>query len=193
MPLCRRRWMGNHPLTAKCLSSPAWACRAPEAGTLAGRAGTRAKARRKKPDAPRSHLRRLIRSNATHGPKGGSGTGPKGMDPEVAGRSRSAMGGGKPVTHRLAADGAQPSGEAADGDANDQGGVGWGDPNGAFLIPAAGKTATRHARRTKNAAGETGGVERRGAGAASPRHRLRRVRASRPSGLCPSCLARPRS
>jgi hypothetical protein len=36
------------------------------------------------------------------------------------------------ITHRLAADGALPSGEAAVGQANDQGGVGWGNPNGAF-------------------------------------------------------------
>ena len=38
------------------------------------------------------------------------------------------------ITHRLAADGAWPPGHGRRRQANDQGGVGWGNPNDAFLI-----------------------------------------------------------
>ena len=43
------------------------------------------------------------------------------------------------ITHRLAADGAWPPGHGRRRQANDQGGVGWGNPNDAFLIPGHGE------------------------------------------------------
>ena len=47
------------------------------------------------------------------------------------------------ITHRLAADGAWPPGHGRRRQANDQGGVGWGNPNDAFLIPGRGWVAGR--------------------------------------------------
>jgi len=44
------------------------------------------------------------------------------------------------------------------GEANDQGGVDWGDPSGAFLIPATDRIPPDTSPEMRNAAGRTGGV-----------------------------------